>query len=269
VGCAGREEITVGSTGFGGPDKAGREELRAAAKGVDTRGFAGGADLARALRVASRAKPDRPALGWFERIEGERRQLLRDDRELSGGRGTTSTVRSVTRRASVPTAQAWLLYTLVRRLGARRCLEMGTCVGISGAYLAAAMTTLGGGTLRSLEGHRDRAAVASETWRRLGFADAEVVVGRFERTLQATLDTGPFDLVFVDGDHDGDATRSYVERIRAVSRPGALLVLDDIAWSDGMAAAWHDVSRGLAGSISVDLGRVGLVLLGPDDAGAR
>jgi predicted O-methyltransferase YrrM len=259
----------VGDAGFEGPDKARRGELRAAAKGVDTGAFAGAGDLAKALKVASRAKPDREARGWFERIEGERRRLLRDDRELSGGRGTTSTVRSVTRRASVPTEQAWLLYTLVRRLEARRCLEMGTCVGISGAYLAAAMAPAGGGTLRSLEGHRDRAAVAADTWRRLGFTDAEVVVGRFERTLQATLDTGPFDLVFVDGNHDGDATRSYVEAIRAVSRPGALLVLDDIGWSEGMVGAWHDVSRGLAGSISVDLGRVGLVLLGPDDAGAR
>ncbi len=130
------------------------------------------------------------------------------------------------------------------------------------------MAADGGGPLRSLEGHRDRAAVATDTWRRLGFTDAEVVVGRFEKTLQDTLDTGPFDLVFVDGNHDGDATRGYVEQIRAVSRPGALLVLDDIGWSEGMVGAWHDVSRQLAGSISVDLGRVGLVLLGPDDAGA-
>lgn len=175
----------------------------------------------------------------------------------------------MTRRASVPAEQAWLLYTLARGLDARRCLEMGTCVGVSGAYLAAAMEPAGGGTLRSLEGHRDRAAVATDTWERLGFADAEVVVGRFDKTLPRTLETGPFDVVFVDGNHDGDATRSYVAAIRAVSRPRALLVLDDIAWSEGMVGAWRDVSRELSSSVSVDLGRVGLVLLGEADAGAR
>jgi predicted O-methyltransferase YrrM len=226
-----------------------------------------GRAIARALRTASRRRPDRDTRLWFDRIESERRRLRASRRELSGGSGTTSTVGQVTQKASVPRHQAALLFNLVREIGARRCLEMGTCVGVSGAYLAAAMATLGGGELLSLEGHRDRAEVARETWRRLGLDGVEVVVGRFARSLPEALAAEPFDLVFVDGHHDGEATLDYVGRIRAASRPGAVLVLDDIDWSDGMRWAWASLRAQLTGSATSDLGRLGIIRLGPADAG--
>jgi predicted O-methyltransferase YrrM len=150
-----------------------------------------------------------------------------------------------------------------------RAGEVGTCVGISGAYLAAALQTNGGGALRSLEGHRDRVDIARQTWSRLGFSDAEVVVGRFEQTLDEVLAGEPFDLVFIDGNHDRDATLAYATSFAAASRPGAVMVLDDITWSDGMQQAWAELRAGLDGSVTSDLGRLGLVVLGPTDAGRR
>jgi predicted O-methyltransferase YrrM len=225
------------------------------------------APLIRAMRSSTRRRHDPQAAAWYRLIEAERQRLRASDEVLSGGRGTTSTIGAVTRRASVPRHQAALLFDLVRNLSARRCLEMGTCVGISGAYLAAAMTTHGGGELWTLEGHRDRAEVARDTFRRLGLDDAEVVVGRFDRTLPGVLESGPFDLVFVDGHHDGDATIAYVTAIQEVCGPGALLVLDDIDWSDGMRFAWAFLRAQLSDSTVADLGRLGLIRLGAADAG--
>lgn len=247
----------------------GRDERRRwkrAAAEVRGRGREG-APLARALKAAARVRPDALTRADADRIEGERRRLLRDRAELSGGRGTTATVADVTKRASSPPHQTWLLSTLVRETGARRCLEMGTCVGISGAYLAAASAAVGGGELVTLEGHEDRAAVARSTFERLGLDRARVVVGSFRKTLPGVLDDAPFDLAFVDGHHDGEATRRYVTAIRAASRPGALLVLDDIAWSDDMAEAWRALTAELSSSVSVDLGRIGLIQLSAEDAG--
>lgn len=251
-----------------GADDATRERWRRAGAEVRSRGRAG-RRVARALRIAARARPDARSREDARRIEGERRRLLRDRTELSGGRGTTATVAEVTKRASSPPHQTWLLSTLVRELGARRCLEMGTCVGISGSYLAAASTAVGGGTVVTLEGHEDRAAVARTTFARLGFDRAEVVVGSFRSTLAGVLGDAPFDLAFVDGHHDGAATIEYVTAIRAASRPGTLLVLDDIAWSDSMAAAWRELTGSLARSVTVDLGRIGLVHLAAADVGGR
>jgi predicted O-methyltransferase YrrM len=227
----------------------------------------GAALLAHALTQTLRRSVDAPARDWFDRIEAQRDRLVADDRELSGGRGTTSTVGAVTRKASVPRHQAALLFHLARATGAERCLEMGTCVGISGSYLGAAMELRGSGVLRSLEGYEDRASVARDTFARLGFGDAEVVVGRFHRTLAPTLETGPFDLVFIDGHHDGGATVAYTELIRRASRPGTVLVLDDISWSPGMRTAWEQIATRLRGSTCCDLRRFGLVVVGPEDAG--
>jgi predicted O-methyltransferase YrrM len=249
------------------PDRERRRELRGLAEQLHGRGRPHD-QLASGLKAIAARRPDRDAQRWSERIEAERARLSASEEPLSGGRGKdVSTVGQVT-RASVSPERAWTLWALTRDAGARRVLEMGTCVGVSGSYLAAASgTTDAGGTVRTLEGHEDRAAVARDTFDRLGFADVEVVVGSFARTLAGTLDDDPFDLVFVDGHHDHDATLRYVDLVRAASRPGAVLVLDDIAWSEGMAAAWQEVQQRLAGSAHADLGRVGVVVLGEADAG--
>jgi predicted O-methyltransferase YrrM len=228
----------------------------------------GAADpVARALRDTARRRPDDASRDWMERIEAERAHLRSSSLPLSGGSGTRSTVGEVTRRASVSPLRAALLFHLVRAVDARRCLELGTCVGISGAYVAAAMQLAGGGRLVSLEGHPDRADVARDCWDRLGLSGVEVVVGRFHQTLPEALAGPAHDLVFIDGDHDGQATVGYVTAIREASRPGAVLVLDDIDWSRDMRTAWSLLRAGLTDSLACDLGRVGLIRLGPADAG--
>jgi predicted O-methyltransferase YrrM len=249
------------------PDRERRRELRRLAE--DLRGRGDPHDrLARGLRAVAVRRPGRDAQRWSERIEAERARLDASQEPITKDRGQVVTTVSDVARASVSPAHAWTLWALTREIGARRVLEMGTCVGVSGSYLAAASgTSDAGGTLRTLEGYEDRAAVARDTFRRLGFTDAEVVVGPFARTLPGTLDDDPFDIVFIDGHHDHDATLRYVDQVRAACRPGAVLVLDDIAWSEGMTAAWHEVQRRLAASAHADLGRVGVIVLGEADAG--
>jgi predicted O-methyltransferase YrrM len=249
------------------PDRDRRRELRRLAADLEGRGEPHDR-LARGLRAVAARRPGRDAVRWSERIEAERARLDASEEPLTKNRGQVVTTVSEVARASVSPAHAWTLWALTREAGARRVLEMGTCVGVSGSYLAAASgTTDAGGTLRTLEGHEDRAAVARDTFRRLGFTDAEVVVGSFARTLEGTLDDEPFDIVFIDGHHDHDATLRYVDQVRAACRPGAVLVLDDIAWSEGMTAAWHEVQQRLRASAHADLGRVGVVVLGEADAG--
>ncbi|MTV26356.1 class I SAM-dependent methyltransferase [Nitriliruptoraceae bacterium ZYF776] len=221
-----------------------------------------------ALATTRRIHRDPAARRWADRIETERARLAASRDEIAGGRGTVATVGEVTRRASAPRHQGLVLHALARHLTATAVLELGTCVGISGAYLAAALDPARA-RLRSLEGHADRARVAADTWDRLGLHHAEVTAGRFHRTLDDALADGPYDLVHVDGDHDGEATLDHVRRIAAASRPGALLVLDDIDWSAGMRRAWQQLRTEFAGSATSDLGRVGCLLLGEEDAGQR
>ena len=107
---------------------------------------------------------------------------------------------------------------------------MGAAVGISAAYQAAALALNGRGTFTTLEGAEPLADIARDNLRRLGLGMVQVVVGRFEDTLDAVLERRrPVDYVFVDGRHDRQATLAYFEQTSPFLAETAFLIFDDIA----------------------------------------
>ena len=83
-------------------------------------------------------------------------------------------------------------------------------------------------------------------------------IGNFRDVLQEVLeDLAPLDFVFLDGDHEESATLSYFERIVPFLSESALIVFDDISWSQGMARAWKVIAGDQRVKISVDLSKLG------------
>ena len=215
----------------------------------------------------------------LQQIERRRRLLLEDFRviervdygagaptdslsleEQARGRTLKSTVAAAA-SASKPKTWATLFYHLTRQKKPVKALEMGTCVGISGAYIATAMSELGAGHLYTLEGDPAVADIATETFKTLGLGDRVTVVkGRFSDTLPSVLERGPFDLVYIDGHHDGAATIGYFEQIYPHLSPKAVVIFDDIRWSEGMLGAWKNIAS-RPGLIAQDMGGVGYVSL--------
>jgi predicted O-methyltransferase YrrM len=144
-----------------------------------------------------------------------------------------------------------------------RVLEMGTCVGISGSYIASALAVNGKGKVWTIEGSPNTALLARETFGSLGLSEiVTCIAGPFHEVLEPCLtENGPFDLVFVDGHHDGTATVGYYQRIKGNLRPGAVVIFDDIAWSADMADAWEVISHDQAVIGRLDLQDLGLVLM--------
>jgi predicted O-methyltransferase YrrM len=161
---------------------------------------------------------------------------------------------------SVPVAHGHLLFALARHLRPRRVLEIGTNIGISAGYIASGLDA--GGHLWTLEGSPARVRVAGGVLTDLCVADRVTLVpGRFEETLEPTLEeVGGFDLVFVDGNHQDEPTRSYYRMLAGRGEAVTALVFDDIRWSEGMARAWNWIVRRPATRWSLDLGRLGVVL---------
>jgi predicted O-methyltransferase YrrM len=119
-----------------------------------------------------------------------------------------------------------LLRVLATAIGARRVLEIGTAIGYSGAWLAGGLPP--DGSLITIELKPDRAQTARENFSRAGLSDrVHVVVGDAQRMVAKV--SGPFDLIFQDGDK-----RQYVpmlDRLVNLLRPGGLLVTDNILWN--------------------------------------
>jgi predicted O-methyltransferase YrrM len=140
-------------------------------------------------------------------------------------------------------------------------LELGTALGISTAYQAAALALNRQGRILTLEGAGSLASLARENFGRLGLENIEIVVGPFQDTLQDVLDqNGAIDYVFIDGHHDERATLAYFRQICPHLTEGAILVFDDISWSAGMRRAWNTINRDRCLKACVDLIRVGICI---------
>lgn len=186
--------------------------------------------------------------------------------EAVRGRPAKQSLGRLTQVASKDRKWAALLLRLVRDTMPQRCLEMGAAVGISAAYQAAALSLNGRGELVALEGGQVLAEITEETFESLGLQKvARVVPGRFADTLPAVLTELRPDFVFIDGHHDGEATQDYFSQVRAQMTRG-VVVLDDIDWSPGMGAAWEAIRAEPGVAASVDLGRMGVCVIGESRA---
>jgi predicted O-methyltransferase YrrM len=114
-----------------------------------------------------------------------------------------------------------------RAIRARRILEIGTLAGYSSIWLARALPV--DGRLITLELEPRHAEVARANIARAGLAAlVEVRVGPAQASLVALVADGvePFDMVFIDADKEGYP--DYLEWSLRLSRPGSLIVADNV-----------------------------------------
>jgi predicted O-methyltransferase YrrM len=124
-------------------------------------------------------------------------------------------------------AHGKFLHLLARIHGARSILELGTLGGYSTIWLALALPA--DGRLVSLELNPAYAAVAAGNIERAGLSSLiKIEVGPARDSLRALIDqdAGPFDLVFIDADKQG--TPEYFELALQLTRPGSVIVTDNV-----------------------------------------
>ncbi|MEQ1832959.1 MAG: O-methyltransferase [Candidatus Eisenbacteria bacterium] len=128
---------------------------------------------------------------------------------------------------AVSATQGRMLEVFARMLNARRILEIGTLGGYSTLWLARGLAA--DGHLVTLESDARHAQVAQENFARAGMAARITLrLGLAADTLAALQrdGTGPFDLVFIDADKA--SLREYVQAGLALSRPGTLILADNV-----------------------------------------
>jgi predicted O-methyltransferase YrrM len=135
--------------------------------------------------------------------------------------------------------QGKFLHVLARALGARRILEIGTLGAYSTIWLARALPP--GGRLITLEADPAHAKVARANLARAGLdAMVELRLGLALETLPllAAEKGGPFDLIFIDADKPN--TAPYFQWSLKLSRPGTLIIADNVARKGAVADAESD-----------------------------
>lgn len=181
--------------------------------------------------------------------------------EMEKGVQSTALTSKIT-TASKPKFWATTLFKIIRKLEPLSCVELGTCVGITASYQAAALKINGKGAIVTLEGSNEIANLAKETFANLEINNASVVTGPFHETLSGVFETSkPIDFVFNDGHHDHDAVIRYFNQVMPYLSDSAVIVFDDISWSPGMRKAWTEIENDERVSASIDLHTIGIALI--------
>lgn len=205
-------------------------------------------------------------------IEAERAKLARNSSPLVAsdagagsrrkGKNSGATVSQIARTSLKRKRHAAALAAWAQTTNAQEILELGTCLGVTTAYLA-----WGDGVrVTTLEGNADRMGVAEEVWRSLGkSSQIDPITGTFDDILPGLLAdrTKPWDLIFIDGHHHGPALLRYVELLLPhLSREG-LLVCDDVHWSPDMETAWATIRQDEAWTMTLDVFEMGVATRRP------
>jgi predicted O-methyltransferase YrrM len=202
----------------------------------------------------------------FPLIEAAREDLLYNNNIIevtdfgAGSRvnkNYSRTISSIAKSALKPPKFGQLLFRLVNHFGSSTILELGTSLGITTSYLAAANHN---SLVITMEGAPEIAKQAERHFQHIGLNNIEQVVGNFDSTLANVLQKNKtFDFVFIDGNHRYEPTLRYFNMMKPNLHEYSVLVFDDIHWSKEMEQAWAAIKNDESVTLTIDLFFIGLV----------
>jgi caffeoyl-CoA O-methyltransferase len=123
---------------------------------------------------------------------------------------------------------------LVRLIGARRTLEIGTFTGYSA--LAVALALPPDGQVVACDVSKEWTDIGRRYWQEAG------VAGKIDLRLAPAVETldrlireraAPFDFAFIDADKEN--YDNYYERALKLVRPGGIIAIDNVLWNGAVA----------------------------------
>ncbi len=136
--------------------------------------------------------------------------------------------------------QGQFMSLLIKLIGARRTIEVGTFTGYSALTVALALPD--GGKLLACDISEEYTSIGKPYWQRAGVADKiELAIAPATKTLDARIaagESGRYDFAFIDADKTGyDA---YYERCLQLVRVGGLIAFDNTLWGGEVARPAQD-----------------------------
>jgi predicted O-methyltransferase YrrM len=214
-----------------------------------------------------KALSDRKDKQRFAGIESLRLSLLKNEEEVAlkdfgaGSKTLHSKRRSIAKIAKtslISPKYGQIIANLAGYIKARKVVELGTCLGLGTLYLAEGMAPEG--HIHTFEGANALAQLAGNHLQYVSTKSFSLHSGNIDDTLPEFLrEHSDQELFFLDANHTYEATLRYFHWIMANSAANAVLVFDDIHWSEGMHCAWKEIVASPLSGLSIDLFRMGIV----------
>ncbi|MBP7184912.1 MAG: class I SAM-dependent methyltransferase, partial [Saprospiraceae bacterium] len=156
------------------------------------------------------------------------------------------------------------LFRLMQHYAPKKVLELGTSLGISGAYISTALPHLSS-KLYTVEGCENIANIAKSTFDHFDLKNVKQYVGDFSSYLSKFKNEHvKFDIIFIDGNHTKDATLQYFEDCQHLVHSNSIIIFDDIHWKSEMNEAWHQICDSPNVKLSIDLFKYGIIFFGSE-----
>lgn len=201
----------------------------------------------------------------FERIELLRNEFLKNEHEIrlidfgTGRSESSKRIKKIASHSLSSPRQCQEMYRIIEHLKPKKILELGSCLGISSAYLASAHPK---SQVISFEGDPSLCKIARETTERLKLFNIKFIQGSFSSTMKTYIDSEDFliDFAFLDGNHTYHATLQYFNLLRPKLHQASCCIIDDIYWSPGMKKAWDALKKLSEVTLSIDRFDFGILL---------
>lgn len=216
---------------------------------------------------------DKKLLSIFEDLEGYRKQLLKNESNISYDvfeKGLKRKVSEICKSAATPKRWSHFYFHLIKNTNSLRALEIGTNLGISGQYFLSALKLNAEekhqkGVFLTIEGVKGLCDIAQERFKEInseGLVDVILHNELYDDILpQIVSEDTTYQVIFVDGNHKYKPTLRYYEMLLESIPDKAIFIFDDINWNNEMQSAWKDILNKNYHAYSVDFFKLGLVII--------
>lgn len=149
-----------------------------------------------------------------------------------------------------------LLYRISSHYKPKRILEFGTSLGIGTLFMSNGNSDSSIITVEACPATRN---CALKNFSKFKSTSIESIQNTFDSFLKCYAGD-PFDLVFIDGHHDGEALIEYIIRLTPFTHNDTIFVLDDIRWSNSMYNSWKKIVESENFHVTMDLFRMGIII---------
>lgn len=171
------------------------------------------------------------------------------------------TVSQIAKNAGMPWHQSKLISKIIAYFNIKNALELGTSVGLGSIAMACKNPEL---RLDTVEACTNTCAIANQHFKNLNLKNISVQHTDFKTFLNDLPKGKTYDLIYLDGHHDKQATLDYYELIKPHMHNETIFILDDIYWSKGMQEAWQRICRDNDVKLSLDLYFWGIIFFKPE-----
>lgn len=164
-------------------------------------------------------------------------------------------VKAIFKNSSSKGKYGELLYKLCSHYKPSQVLELGTSLGTGTVRMSLGFPEA---DIITVEGCPETSHRAESNFNKSDLKNVTLINSTFNDFLNG-LDDETYDLIFIDGHHDGTALMQYLERLKPHIHNDSLIVLDDIRWSKSMRNAWRELISSEEYNVSIDLFRLGII----------